>query len=58
VTIMTRVILGTVTSKHGTIRPARMIGLKVDVWVGGAYRIASPDEAATFQPIPPARIPL
>jgi hypothetical protein len=55
---MTRVILGTVTSKHGTIRPARMIGLKVDVWVGGAYRIASPDEAATFQPIPPARIPL
>jgi len=57
-TMTTRVTLGTITSKHGTIRPARMIGLKVDVWVGGIYRPASPDEAATFQPIPPARIPL
>jgi hypothetical protein len=55
---MTRVTLGTVTSKHGTIRPARMISLKVDVWIGGIYRPASPDEAATFEPIPPARIPL
>jgi hypothetical protein len=50
--------LGTVTSKHGTIRPARKAGDVVDVWVGGIYRPASPDEAATFEPIPPARIPL
>lgn len=53
-----RVVLGTITGKHGTTRPARMIGRNVDVWVGGTYRPASPEEAATFQPIPPARIPL
>jgi hypothetical protein len=51
--------LGTVTSKHGTIRPARRTKTgDVTVWVGGTYRPATPDEAATFQPLHPARIPL
>jgi len=50
--------LGTVTSKHGTIRPARRAGSTVEVRVGGIYRPATPAEAATFEPLPTARIPL